>query len=398
MKTVPPQQTINTHQPQHSRRDFLTKTAILSGGILAFGLPFLKDHTPSVFAAPSRQTVPSGGTLQYLLELDGTIVGPLNSMESGFISGEILTYQDGNDLFLRKRLGRVKYEDIVLTCGANLSLPFYQWLAGTLSQQSPRKNGAIVTVNQNGQIIDRREFQNTLVKDVQFPALDGASNEPAYFKVTLSPERIRYQPASGQAGPPPRADLASLSASRFRLQIQGLEPACAFVQHIDSLVVSQEIISYRDGGTGGESKVRGGRLQVGNVVITLPQHQAGLFTAWFSDFVLQGQVAGNRKQGTLELFSPDGQSVLATVVLGNLGIFRMAPVTVGGASHVQIEMFCETMQLTQFPGSGSSRTSQQTAPAQNKVPFTQQKVLPSQPKSRMPRRRENVTPRLPQKP
>jgi phage tail-like protein len=310
-------------------------------------------------------------------------------MESGFISGEILTYQDGNDLFLRKRLGRVKYEDIVLTCGANFSIPFYQWLAGTLGQQGPRKNGAIVTVNQNGQIIDRREFQNTLIKEVQFPALDGASNEPAYFTVTLTPERIRYQSASGQAGPPPRADLASLSASRFRLQIQGLEPACAFVQHIDSLVVSQEIISYRDGGTGGESKVRAGRLQVGNVVVTLPQHQAGLFTAWFSDFVLQGQVAGNLKQGTLELLSPDGQSVLATVALGNLGIFRMAPVTVGGASQVQIEMFCETMQLTQFPGSGAGGASQKVAPAQQKAP-------PPQSKSRILPRTKTLTPRLPQ--
>jgi phage tail-like protein len=322
-------------------------------------------------------------------------------MESGFISGEILTYQDGNDLFLRKRLGRVKYEDIVLTCGANFSIPFYQWLAGTLGQQGPRKNGAIVTVNQNGQIIDRREFQNTLIKEVQFPALDGASNEPAYFTVTLTPERIRYQSASGQAGPPPRADLASLSASRFRLQIQGLEPACAFVQHIDSLVVSQEIISYRDGGSAGEPQVRGGRLQVGNLSIRLPQQEAGPFTAWFSEFVLQGQLAGNRKQGLLELLSPDGQSVLAAVTLGNIGIFRMSPLPPSSRSNavsmVKVEMFCETMQLTQFPGSGSSRASQQTAPAQNKVPFTQQKVLPLQPKSRIPLRKKEFTPRLPQK-
>jgi len=390
MTSLPPQHVSNQNTTQHSRRDFLTKTAILTGGILAFGLPFLKDRTPSVFAAPSRQATPSGGTLQYLLELDGAIVGPLQSMESGFISGEILTYQDGNSPVLRKRLGGVKYEDIVLTCGANMTGPFYQWLADTLGLQGPRKNGAIVAVNQNGQIIDRRELRNALVKEVVFPALDAASNEPAYLKVTLTPEQIRYQSASGQASPPLPTGQTSFSTSRFRLQIQGLEQACALVNRIEPLVASQEIISYRDGGSGGESRVRAGRLQTGNVVITLPQHQAEPFTSWFSTFVLQGQGVGNTKQGVLEFLAPNSQTVLAAVALGNLGIFRMAPVTIGGASHVQIEMFCETMQLTQFPGSGSSRDSQ-------KVPPTQQKGPPHQPKSRILPKKGIFTPRLPQK-
>jgi phage tail-like protein len=309
-------------------------------------------------------------------------------MESGFVSGQILTYQDGNDLFLRKRLGRLKYEDIVLTCGSNLSIPFYQWLAGTLSQQGPRKNGAIVAVNQNGQIIHRREIQNALVKEVEFPGVDAASNEPAYFKVTVTPERIRYQSASGQAGPPPQANHSGLSTSKFRLQIQGLEQACAFVQRIEPLVVKQEIINYVDGGEE-QSRVRAGRLEVGNLIITLPQHQAGPFTAWFSSFVLQGQIAGNAKQGVIEFLKPDAQTVIAAVTLSNLGIFRMAPVTVGGSSQVQVEMYCETMRLTQFPG-GSSKASHQPPP-------TQQKATPPKPKSRIQPRRKNISPRFPRK-
>lgn len=335
---------------------------------------------------------------QYLLELDGAIVGPLNSMEGGIVSGEIMTYQDGNDLFLRKRIGRLKNEDIVLTCGANLSPTFYQWVAGTLNGQNLGKNGAILAINQHGQIIDRREIQNTLVKEVELPALDLSSNGPAYFKVTLTPESIRYQSASGQISPPPQTNQAVLSTSKFRLQIQGLEQACAFVQRIEPVVVNQEIISYRDGGSTGESRVRGGRLQVGNLVITLPRHEAGPFTAWFSGFLLPGQLAGNRKQGLLELLSPDNQSVLAAVALGNLGIFRMAPVTIGEVSHVQIEMFCETAQLAQFPGGGSaSRASQPTGTTQQMAPSTQQKATLPQPKSRILPKKRIFTPRLPQK-
>ena len=373
----------NTPTTQHTRRDFLTKTSLFAGGVLAFGLPFFTERSSSVFAAESHQTVQQGGAVRYMLELDGAMIGPLNTMESGFVSGEIITYQDGNDLFLRKRLGRLKYEDIVLTCGVNMSGPFYQWIAATLNRQNPRKNGAIVFANQNGQIIERRELHNALIKEVVFPGLDSTTNEPAFFQVTVTPERIGYQSASGQAGAPPQADQNGFSTGRFRLQIQGLEQACAFVQRIEPFVVNQDIISYRDGGSAGESRIRSGRLQVGNLVITLPYHQAGPFTAWFSAFVLQGQLAGNTKHGVLEWLSSDGQTVLASVALNNLGIFRMAPVTIDGAPHVQIEMYCETAQLTQFPGGESGQPSKQ-------------KVPPPPPTSVIRPQRKMITPRLPQ--
>ena len=369
MQTPQPPKILNLHRTHPSRREFLTMTSLFAGGLLAFGLPFFNGRTGPAFAMQSHQAIQRGGAVRYMLELNGAIVGPLNTMESGFVSGEIITYQDGNDLVRQKRLGRLKYEDIVLTCGANLSLPFYQWLAETLNRLTPRKNGAIVAVNTNGQIIDRREFQNTLVKEVQLPALDGASNEPAYFTVTLTPERIRYQlPNSRQDVPSPQANQASLRTSKFRLGIQGLEQACAFVQRIEPLVVKQEIINYQDGSDARQSRVSGGRLEVGNLVITLPQHQAGPFTEWFSSFVLQGQISGNTKQGLLEFLAPNGQTVLAAATLHNLGIFRMVPVTRGGTYQVQIEMYCESVQLTQLPGGGASATQRQAPRLRRTVP------------------------------
>ena len=289
------------HLNDLSRRDFFTKTSILAGGFLALGWPFLTGRSRSAFAAQPQQVVQSGGAVRYRLELNRAIVGPLQSMDGGVVSGEIITYQDGNSPIFRKRVGRLKYEDIVFTCGASLSAPFFQWLGETLSQQGRRKSGAIVAVNQNGQIIDRREFQNALVNEVVFPGLDVTSNEPGYFKVTVTPERIRYQSSSsGQTVPPAQTNQAVLSSSKFRLLIEGLEQACTFVRRIEPLVVKQEIIHYVDGGSAGESRISAGRPEVGNLVVTLPQHQAGPFTAWFSSFVLQGQSAGNVKQGVLE--------------------------------------------------------------------------------------------------
>ena len=350
------------HLNDPSRRDFFTKTSILAGGFLAFGWPFLTRRSGSAFAAQPRQVVQSGGAVRYRLELDRAIVGPLQTTEGGVVSGEIITYQDGNSPILKKRLGRLKYEDIVFTCGANFAAPFFQWLGETLSQQGRRKNGAIVAVNQIGQIIDRREFQNALVKEVVFPGLDVASNEPGYFKVTVTPERIRYQSSSsGQTVPPSPTNQGVLSSSKFRLLIEGLEQACTFVRRIEPLVVKQEIIHYVDGGSAGESRISAGRPDVGNLVITLPQHQAGPFTTWFSSFVLQGQMAGNVRQGVLEFLAPNGRTVLAGVGLGNLGIFRMIPVTVGGPPQVQVEMYCETIQLMQYPGGGGGG-SRQRAP------------------------------------
>ena len=75
----------HTGQTSQSRREFLTKTALLTGGLLALGLPFPSRQSRSVWAA----TKPQSPGIRYALSLDGQIAGLITSLDSGFISGQV---------------------------------------------------------------------------------------------------------------------------------------------------------------------------------------------------------------------------------------------------------------------------------------------------------------------
>jgi phage tail-like protein len=380
MNSLLPQKSMHIQTTQHSRREFLTRTALLTGGILTFGWPFINKLSGLALAEQSQQDMNSGERVRFLLELNGSIAGPLHTIRGGGVSREVLTYKTPD--FIRKKLGNLKYEDIVLTCGTNLSFPFYQWLADTINTPLSRKNGAIVVVNPTGQIIERREFHGALVKEIAFPACDTTSHDLDYLKLTLAMERITSQVSNSRRSIPPlQAHHSGWSPSEFRLRIQGLEQACSSIQRIEPLVLKQDIVTHKiiDKNGHSSSSLVPGRKNTGNLIITLPYPSAGPFAEWFSSFVLQGQGDGNRKQGVLEFLTPNSQSVFTAIALDNLGIFRMAPVIASGTSQVKIEMFCETVQLTQFPGGGSS-------PDQQRMPRSRQR------KFRKPTTRKQLSP------
>lgn len=334
-----------------SRRAFLTHMSRLTGGFLAFGWPFMTGHSRSAYAHDPQPLMKSNDRVKFLLEMNGKIAGPLQAIGGGGTSYELQTFKTPG--LLVQRLGKPHQEDLVVSCGTNLSKEVYQWLAEAMNTQRSRRNGAILVADKNAHVIERREFYNAVLKKVVFPALDTTSQDPGYLTVTLAPDRIASRPPqSRNPVPDTRVRPSGWSPSKFRLRIQGLEQACVSVRSIEPLVLNQEIITQKiNDKTGNQTfSLVPGRKNTGDLVITLPPPSAEPFTQWFSAFVRQGQNPGQTKDGTLEFLAPNGQSVLASVTLNKLGIFGMAPVIQGGSYQVQIKMFCESLQLTRFPG------------------------------------------------
>jgi len=370
-----PEKTSVPHTP--SRREFLTKGALLAGGAMIFGIPFLTGKTRLAYAAQQSRAPQAG---QYALVLDGQFVGLLKSVESGFISGNIITQQSGpNQNFLGKALGGITYEDISIHCGGNMESGFYQWIQASMNSQANQMNGTILKTDMNYQVIDEKVFQNAIITEVAFPALDGGSNAPYSFNVTFKPQQTLFQAGSGAQIPAQGQTFGgNLLSSHYRLNIQGLESACAFVTRIEPLVWKRPLVQAQ---TGNAYNAGAQPVETPNLVITLPASQAGPFSQWFHNFVVQGQ-AGNEeeKPGILELLAPDLQQVLFTISFGHLGIFRMSPVPSSGVqeSLVKVEMYCETMQFAQGQIGGSSSAQQQSAPP------------PSPPARRRPSRRKSL--------
>jgi len=99
-------------EPEPSRREFLAKTALLTGGILAFGLPLPSRQSRSALAA-----APQSAGIRYALELEGQVAGPIFSLESGFISGQVSEQILPQSPYPKKHLATIAYEEMAIECG-----------------------------------------------------------------------------------------------------------------------------------------------------------------------------------------------------------------------------------------------------------------------------------------
>lgn len=335
------------HTPK-SRREFLKRTALFTGGILAFGHSLLSRPLQSALAAP----IPKSAGIRYALDLEGQLAGPISSLESGFISGQASDQIQAHTLYPKKHLATIAYEDIAIECGHTMSPAFYLWIQQALAGQTPQRNGGILTTNMGNQIIDRKIFSGAALTEVAFPALDRAANTPASVGIKIRPGQVSYQAGSGQIGFPPAGKRGPWLVSNFRINIEGLEQACAQVVRVEPLIWKQSV-SQGQIGTRRSELSTPGPIQTPNLILTVPQSQAGPFTQWFYQFVVQGQASDNEERsGTLEFLATDLQTILFTLNFGHLGIFRMSPVSQSQNSPVPlvtVEMYCETVQLSQFP-------------------------------------------------
>jgi hypothetical protein len=296
--------------------------------------------------------IPKSAGIRYALDLEGQLAGPISSLESGFISGLTSEQIQSRSPYPKKHLATIVYEDIAIECGHTMSPAFFLWIQQALAGQSPQKSGGILTTNLANQIIDRKNFADAVLTEVTFPALDRAVVTPASLGIKMKPGQISYQAGSGQIGFPPTGKRGGWLASNFRINIEGLEQACAHAVRVEPLTWKQPVNQGQVGTRRSELSSLG-QIQTPNLILTIPQSQAGPFTQWFYQFVVQGKASDNEERsGTLEFLATDLQTILFTLNFGHLGIFRMSPVPQSQNSPVPlvtVAMYCETMQLTQFP-------------------------------------------------
>lgn len=375
--------------PSQSRREFLTKTALLTGGILAFGLPLPSRQSQSALAAPK----PQSAGIRYVLDLEGQIAGPIASLESGFIAGQVSAQPLSQIPYPKKHLSTIIYEDIAIQCGNNMSPSLYHWIQQALEGNLPQKAGAILTTDLSNQLLDRKIFPNAVLTEVAFPTLDRSANTPVSLGIKIQPTQLSYQSGGGQIPFPSTNKPQAWLASNFRITIEGLEQACAHVVRVESLIWQQQVSQ----GQIGDRRSAGptpGPIHTPNLILTLPQAQAGPFTQWFYQFVVQGQASDSEERsGVLECLAPDQQTPLFALHFDHLGIFRMSPVPTSSTNPVplvKVEMYCEAIHLTHFPGGGSSTSQSQSLPSQPQTPPPQQKSILQPPT-------KSLSPRLPLK-
>ena len=311
----------------------------------------------------------SSNPAQYALELESMGAGFLISFEGGDVTADVIAEKPSSDGIVHKHIGGVKYEDMSVEIGADMSASVYEWIADTLGRMYRRRDGAIVATDKTFRATSRLEFFHALIREITFPPLDATSKNPGSIQIKFAPEYTRLKQSSGQIFANERKSQQWF-VSDFRLQIDGLD--CSRVTAIDALTISRAVepdTVIRD-----YQKVGSSPLVIPNLAFTIEESAADSLRAWHEDFVIRGNnTSAAEKNGTLRFLSPNLQETLFTVTLNNLGIFKLAvdkTETSNAVLRLRAEMYCEEISLQYKTGATPTVTTSPANPTENSVDVT----------------------------
>jgi hypothetical protein len=325
-------------------------------------------------------------SFQYSLELEGVFVGRILSFAGGDAAADVVVEKAGADGVARKYLGAVRYEDISITCDANMAAGFYDWLQQAFGRDVSRKNGAIVTYGANLNEVARLSFLNALVTEVGFPRLDGSAQDAAKLIVKITPEHTSNDSGNSKFVPTSANRQRRWRLDNFRLTIDGTK--YPHVSTVEAMTVSRPVAPA----TGQRSEP--GSVVVPDLRITVPESStdAAALGKWFDDFVLarkkgpeqekSGTLASdhNAKSGTLEYLASDHNTPLFTLGLQQLGVYRLISLNGGTPSEniprVQARMYCEQILFSYAGNAPDSWSSQPSGSLPTNPPRRQSLVSP----------------------
>lgn len=279
-----------------------------------------------------------------LLELDGAQVGALMSVDGGELVAEVVVEPIGQEPFAKKRLGGVRYEELVLGLEVGTAGDVYPWIAESWKGQAKSRDGAIVETDARLAPQARREFRHALITETTIPTLDAASKAPGQLTVKLAPEEVKRTKAGGAAGQRAGAKQKQWLASNFRLELDGLETKN--VNKIDAFTVKQTVATD-DVGDVRIVEREPGKLEFPNLRVTLGQASLQSWSDWFDDFVVKGDNGEDKeKNGAIVFLDATLKQELGRVELKNVGIFalRRQPST-EQVARVTAELYVESMEL-----------------------------------------------------
>lgn len=323
---------------------------------------FLLIATLPLIAAPASNNHAGYTAPQYVLELDGAMVGYLESADGGNPYGDVVNEKIGTDRIQRKHVGRAKYEDLTITCGAEMSPELYNWVKGTVTGQGSRKNGAVVTVDYKGQVLNRLVFYNAMINEVSFPEFDAASKYDGKITLKLS---CGYTQRSYPGGSVSRSEL-SMQKKRwqlcnFQLKIDGLDQAVARTSKIEALTITQHVSHDTVGNA--KFNMDTTYIEVSHLTITVPDDYADSLRQWMDNLVINGN-SGDERAGVIDVLAPNKQDILFSLTLSNLGIFKLTPDLTDagktGVRKIKADMYCEEVDFINMDATNTADSSRKS--------------------------------------
>jgi hypothetical protein len=282
---------------------------------LALGLFLLLGaHAQTTERALGRPT--TSGMLA--LEINQTVIGSVRSFSGGLPYGEIAQQRLGPDQLVTKFINGVKYEPLTIQIGmGTASSPAFLEILN--SWQKKVFSGAIIQANIDNKVMKRLEFQDAIITEITLPPLNAASRDMFILTVTLQPEITRNIRGDGKSLVLDSRKEKLVTVNNFRVQMEGLD--LSRVTRIGALGMRQKAMVSP--GRLRNDIITGGNAEYSDLIFTMSEAHADSLEKLFDSTVIQNQ--RRETDGKLEILGADLKTVMLTISLRNLGIWRLGP-------------------------------------------------------------------------
>ena len=130
------------------------------------------------------------GNFNFKVEIEGVTQGAFRNVEGLDSETEIVEYQDGDDLVLRKRPGRTKFSNVTLKRGYVNSDELWQWRKKVVEGKVERKSGSVILCGDDGEEIMRYNFFEAWPCKWKGFSLDGKGTDVNVEEIELAVEKI----------------------------------------------------------------------------------------------------------------------------------------------------------------------------------------------------------------
>jgi phage tail-like protein len=153
----------------------------------------------TLLSAPTRRVdIDHIGAYNFRLEIemaDGERIdgGTFKKVEGLDSEVEVIEYQQGEDIVLRKRPGRVKYSNITLKKGYLATTVLSDWRQSVLSRTLEKKAGSVILTDDKNQEILRYNFFEAWPSKWKGYSLDGKGGDINVEEIELAVEKLERE-------------------------------------------------------------------------------------------------------------------------------------------------------------------------------------------------------------
>jgi hypothetical protein len=280
------------------------------------------------------------------VQINGKSIGTVQSVDGGYAVGDVVADQVGPDNVTMKHISNIHFVPLTIRSDvSDLDDVAIQALSG------PGRMDAVVTMQSfDMKAMSTTTLSNALVTRISFTDLDGASREPMYMEVELTPELIRRSDGGGAAEGKMALRQRKLLRSNYRVDIPGLETKR--VTSVTGLTLTRPVVADAVGMTREPSKIPM-RWNASNLVLTVSAADEKSWQAWADDFLMKGN-NGQDKEKTIEvhLVTSDQKSDVLVLRGSGVGLVSLRPSTAAAneIQRLEAELYVEKWEIVKGPG------------------------------------------------